>query len=136
MRCSTHRLLQSWSPTVSSALERCARTTISYGFDNTLNPGVHVIVLPDHHERPSRVCQSALGVGVTSHVPGSLCGPVPVIGGRWLVVLGAAMPEAAAYLNGDLGPGEDEVGRPAYLRERTGTDAVSETHGVKGSPHS
>lgn len=59
-----------------------------------------ILVVPDHHQNPPVLVQAMLCLGVASDIPGHLGGPVVLVRLRPTIMLLAAMPGAAAYLDG------------------------------------
>jgi hypothetical protein len=86
-----------------------------------------IFVLPDSDGVPSRIRQELVGLGVPGPISVDLGAPEVTVRACWTAVIGAPMPEASVYEDGDTSTGEDEVGGSPYSGKRPCRYAVAQT---------
>jgi hypothetical protein len=84
-------------------------------------------VFPDPDYRPTILLKTAIDFPIALDVTGQL--PLPKLPvGLWHGrVLGAPMPKAAIYIDGDVSRAEDDVGAAAQAGNRTSVNPESKT---------
>lgn len=90
-----------------------------------------IFVLPDSDGTPSRLRQELVGLGVPGSISIDLGAPEVTVRACWAAVIGAPMPEAPVYEDGDTSTGEDEVGGSPYSGKRTCRYAVAQTFAMQ-----
>jgi hypothetical protein len=93
-----------------------------------------VLVLPDSHDRPSRVDETPVRVSIPGGVPVELALPPRGVRPRQRRVLRASMPEAPVYEYRDPLSREDDVGPPPQPLNRLNVHPVAQSASVQDPP--
>lgn len=104
---------------------------------DTLRGSRRLLVLPHPENRPARVCEQQISVPVPGHVLRQLPLPPLAVRPRIGPVLGAGMPEAAVYEDGQPDAGEGDVDGSPPVPRHGHLDPVPEPSTVQFSskPH-
>jgi hypothetical protein len=100
------------------------------GFCDAVRRFVHLLVLPDADDIPTRLAKELVDLAIALAVPAHLLSPVASVGDCDGVVLRATVPKAAVDEYGDLRAGEQQVRGVAQIWKGPGGDAVPQAEAV------
>ena len=101
------------------------------GCKDSVSTGFWLFMLPDANSQPAGFTKSFIRLTVSDAIPLVLGWPIPFIGCWSRSMLNAAMPKTTINKDGNLGPGEHDIGFSPKGRQRPSMDRISKAPTMK-----